>query len=492
MDRSTIVKFMDFEEDCGLFNHVVDGFCVWAYCRFSVYMRIEEILNHQTKRSVDERKAGFKELCSIAANCTINNPVIKAPKADRLFFSHARKVLDNGSYKCIYTDDLANLHPERSVTSEFLFHNTHLKPAFFKRTQYLDFVDILPVIRRKAFEARNEAHLKQIRSICETIEQSIRDVFEVELGAGYLSGMAAKRYVWYKQKKKLLTDYILKVDPRIIIETVGYETNKMIINEIAKEQGITTVELQHGVIGKGHIAYNYKTKYPYAFLPDYLFVFSDYWKQTASYPFQDDKVVVTGYPYLEAMMEKYPQNERNEGDNSRIVILVISQPEYSIKLLDDIKTMVDSLNSSGIQYQLLYKLHPAEYSMDNSAFSGLEALDNVEVVKDTSVNLYSLFARADIQIGVTSTAIFEGLAYSLPTVIMHYEKTDAYMGQLCSRGYAIMCDDGEAAAHLVDMQAKGEITLEKTDRSVFFMPNALRAIDEKLTELVQLNDDKIR
>ena len=473
---------MEFEEEQGLFGHVVDGFHLWAYCRFSVYMKIEEILNRQNKRTAGEKPPTVRDALGMLANCTIRSPALRAPKAERLFFCHARKVPDNGAYKCIYTDDIAALHPEISVSSEFLYNNGHLKPGYLKNVQYLDYVDILPVLGRKAAEAANRKQLARIASLCKDITRRINEAFGVALEERYLSSMASKRYIWYKQKKKLLTGYIRRVAPKVIVETVGYETNKLIINEIGKELGITTVELQHGVIGKGHIAYNYLKKNEGPFLPDYLFVFSDYWKQTASYPIPEDRVIVAGYPYLESMMEKYPPRR---GGSDRLELLVISQPEYSIKLLEDVKRMLAELKASGIGYHLSYKLHPAEFSMDNSAFAALEADGNVDVIKDTSVNLYSLFAKADLQVGVTSTAIYEGLAYSLPTLILHYEKTDAYMGQLCASGCARMCGDGTEAARLAELQQRGELRLQGAEKTVFFKPDALKTIDELLTGLAR-------
>lgn len=70
----------------------------------------------------------------------------------------------------------------------------------------------------------------------------------------------------------MLRRIIKSISPKVIVEVVGYETNKMIINEIAHEMGISTIELQHGVIGRGHIAYNYLINREYSICRSIFFI----------------------------------------------------------------------------------------------------------------------------------------------------------------------------------------------------------------------------
>ena len=55
-----------------------------------------------------------------------------------------------------------------------------------------------------------------------------------------------------------LIKYLLKkLDPKLIIEVVGYNRLVKHINIVANDLNIPTVELQHSYISKSHIAYNY-------------------------------------------------------------------------------------------------------------------------------------------------------------------------------------------------------------------------------------------
>lgn len=65
-----------------------------------------------------------------------------------------------------------------------------------------------------------------------------------------------------------------KKKPKIIMEQCYYSFHKMVLNEVAKKQKILVVELQHGVMGMGHPAYNILEKNIASF-SDYIFLFSE-------------------------------------------------------------------------------------------------------------------------------------------------------------------------------------------------------------------------
>ena len=62
----------------------------------------------------------------------------------------------------------------------------------------------------------------------------------------------------------------------------------------------------------------------------------------------------------------------------------------------------------------------------------------VRVINSSDVQLYELFAEADIQVGVTSTSLYEGLLYNLDTYILDIGNAKERMQYLCKYGYARM------------------------------------------------------
>ena len=65
---------------------------------------------------------------------------------------------------------------------------------------------------------------------------------------------------------------------------------------------------------------------------------------------------------------------------------------------------------------MIYKLHPSEYADWKTRYPWLRE-SSVEVIDDPRRSIYELFAGTDAQVGVYSTALFEGLAFGLPTFI---------------------------------------------------------------------------
>lgn len=480
----TIRKFLEYEENGDLFDFIVGGCRIWAYMRFNVYMKIEEMINDQNKRESKNDHFGFREICRIIRNCTISNPQLRAKQKDYLIVTHARRTLVDGSYECLYTDELAAKLADKACSAEFIYGNTHMMPAKTRGLLYLDYIDIFPVLQ-KFKKKQYDAEIKQIRQRFKEIRKEISECFGVELSEAFLVNTAVKRFLWYQLKKPYLKKLVKKIRPKAIIEVVSYETNKMLLNEVAYELGIPTVELQHGVIGRGHAAYNYLRKHDYSYFPQYVFLFSEFWKRTAGFAQSEDRLIPVGYPYLERMMSRYPMADADP--SGTLHILVLSQPEYSVKLLRDVEKLVGMLEESGMNYRLLYKLHPAEYRMDNSAFDNIRANQNVEVIATPDISLYELFPRCQIQIGVTSTAIFEGLAYELKTLILHYEKTDLYMGDLCRNHYATMCEsERELFENVVSYQRKEDAAGEHI-RELFFVRNALENMTAELKRIEEGN-----
>jgi hypothetical protein len=80
------------------------------------------------------------------------------------------------------------------------------------------------------------------------------------------------------------------------------------------------------------------------------------------------------------------------------------------------KFAVEVSEDERIDHEVVYKLHPGEYNRWQKAYPWL--IDaNIRIIDSSTPPLYELFARAEVQIGVGSTAIYEGLAFDLDTFI---------------------------------------------------------------------------
>ena len=479
-----IEQFKKFEEEKGLLTDRVADFYYWVYVRFNVYMKLEEIANRQVKLTVKKNHIQIQDLFFLIRNLTYNNPLLYNENRDILFFTHARRTFDNGKYVCLYTDKIAEQLKETAVSAEFLYGTKHLRPYYTENLLELDCVDVYPVIFLKLFgklyKKRYKRELTQFKNIAQRLDEDIFKEFGITAGVKFYYELLTRRFFWYKIKKKMLRRIIKSISPKVIVEVVGYETNKMIINEIAHEMGISTIELQHGVIGRGHIAYNYLINREYRHLPEYIFYYSDYWKHTCDYPVAKTKQIVTGYPYMEEQMRK---NKSCQWKSKNMKVLILSQPEFSVKLRSLIEDVLKQFQHIACNIEFIYKLHPAEYSLPIETWKELLKYNNVKLVHDGSKSLYSLFAESDIQVGVTSTAVFEGLAYHLTTFIYHLEKTDIYMKDLKETESAIFFDTAFELVKLI-LETHKRTEREMNLENKFFVKNSLNNIVHEIQKVV--------
>ena len=182
----------------------------------------------------------------------------------------------------------------------------------------------------------------------------------------------------------------------------------MVLNQVAHEKGIYVIELQHGTMAKNHIAYHYESDGNIKNLPDEILFFSDYWKNMVKLP-SNVELVSTGFPYFETQKEKYPSKL-----HTKQTILFISQGTIGVYLSQFAVELFSKIDKN--KYKIMYKLHPGEYFEWEKRYPWLKQSE-VNVIDDNSRSIYELFAVSDIQIGVYSTALYEGLGYYLDTYI---------------------------------------------------------------------------
>ena len=125
------------------------------------------------------------------------------------------------------------------------------------------------------------------------------------------------------------------------------------------------------------------------------------------FPILEDRVIPVGYPYLEESIDKYDHVETTPQ------ILFISQRTIGEQFS---KFAMEVAKYPAINYDIVYKLHPGEYDRWQEEYPWLKEAD-FEIIDSSELPLYELFAQSSAQVGVGSTAVFEGLAFGLETFV---------------------------------------------------------------------------
>lgn len=452
--------FNEIEKKYNLLDKNIYGYNFWTYSRFRIAWLFEQNRKHLGNAHAGKKTTFSNRLQNEVKRFKniLSRGKIPDKCCDLLVLNHSRRVLVDDLYECIYTDEIVENYPNTVVLEEN-YQGIHYQPTrtFQKKLIYTDYVELKSfwycVFQQRFFpkkfsnikdQIRNEIKepLEELNLICKT-NVSVESIV-TEMLYGYFMYQVERHYY-----KKILD----KLKPKAVLEVVSYSRRCMVVNELAKEMDIPTIELQHGTAGKEHGAYNYPEGSKVKQFPDYIFLFSKYWNNEGTrfpVPYENRKAV--GYPYLEKMAEKYSFH-RNTTRNKRNILFLSSGPigDKLSKIAVELTKKLD-MNT----YHIIYKLHPGEYAVWREIYPELMN-SSVEVIDNNCTNLYELYSLSDIQIsGYNSTTVFEGLYFELETYILDY-CVSKEIADLCERGIAAYFRTAEELAEKIQNTKKDDM-----------------------------------
>jgi len=198
------------------------------------------------------------------------------------------------------------------------------------------------------------------------------------------------------------------------------QTAGKIIIDAAKNSKITTFALQHGLIGKFNIAYNFsKFESTLNPIPDYTFIWGSHWKsvllEVGNYP--EKKLLVVGS--LKTDIVPFLQDKKQEGEKQ---VSYFSQPQFDREeRYNAIKYIIKSIVKFP-ELELLIKLHPSEKDDIFSKLINEYNCKNCRIAADQ--DLYSIFNSSTISITCFSTTGAESLVFNNILFIFDSKKND--------------------------------------------------------------------
>jgi hypothetical protein len=198
-----------------------------------------------------------------------------------------------------------------------------------------------------------------------------------------------------------------RVRPELVINVVHYNWSALALTARAHRRGLPVAELQHGTVSPEHIAYNVGCGKVSPTTPDYFLSFGEFWSDMVQgLGLTPARVPAIGFSWLENRMAGAPRAPSQ-------TLLVLSQRSIGVELSRLAVDVAQRLAPRG--WRVIYRLHPGEVADWRQRMPWLDGA-SLEV-STGQLDLYRQFGEVGAQLGVYSTALFEGVAFSLPTLI---------------------------------------------------------------------------
>lgn len=473
------------EEKYDLNHMIIQDTYFWQLIRIYIYYEIArkiEIFGSPQQQKVTLFNKIFSFIPFIK-NSLFSNPLKGKNHKDILIFDHPRKVKEDGEFKDIYTSFLIeelnkknnnekhnlkesdekyngkkhDLKKSNDKKHSFeVIESPYLNKHYTKKENYINYNDRI-LLGSYIYKKRNKINFTNFeKEKIANIQKEIKNSFNIEIN---LFDIIENHILNFKYEYKKYDDLFKKRTPKYVFVVVAYENQAMI--SAAKDNGIEVLELQHGVISNYHLGYNYPNEIrKIQYFPDKILSFGEYWKNAANYPIENKDIIPIGYPYLEKNIKYHLQNKKEKNQ-----IIFISQGvigKYLSKTAYEIAKYLENLEDS---YSIIYKLHPGEYSTWEENYKYLkkaQKLDNFQIIDNNEVSLYELFSKSEYQIGVFSTAIYEGLKFNCKTFVMDLPGVE-YLNDLIEKNFLKKIKDSDDF-----ISSLNDLKLNSYDSDFFF------------------------
>lgn len=465
-------KLISFEEKWNLFELEINDVKIWQYIRFKVFQELFIKLKlHDNIHYTDTHKSRYFK-------AVINNikfifqkrsaQFSKKENVDILVFNHSRKKYIDGEYSEIYTDLLLKEANFTYQVIEIPSFTHYPKISKLKSTRYLD--TILFLLNALFQKIKNFHIIRKDLEKLNLIQDDLEREFNVKIDLiMFIKKILLKRkaYSW------VLNRIIKKYSPQIVLEIVGYEDPKLILNELCKQKKITTIELQHGIFDPLHLAYDYPHNVDLDIFPDYLFTFGKFWDDACSFPIPKERIIPVGFPFFEQEFAKYQKFKVKEKNQ----ILFISQGSIG-KELGHLAYEFSKISDK----KILFKLHPSEIKFweRNNYFI---PNPKIEVIKNDQKPLYQLFLECSTIVGVSSTAVFEALMFG-GDIYIYTHPSYVKLESLIKKKYVQLISSAEELFQKIESK-KGKVGDLKIEGNQLFMDNGIENQKRELGRILE-------
>lgn len=396
------------EKDLHLDDSLINGVPWWDSLRYPLFqeilrdLRLRDDLATTTKAPLIYRKVknGMKLLSHILSLLTSRSPLMISDKSI-LVWGHARKKFDNGLYTDIYSDPFVELFPDNlrvaiiARAGKYSGLKQKSPGISFCAESLISVAVLLSAIASLLLRPRRD------QTVINILESRLLQDFQIKYN---LKNSILRSVANWHSLHFVMTAYFRLKRPShfFIVVSAGHEP----VIAAAKAANIPTIELQHGSPSRGKLNYDYSSGISKSSFPDYFLSFGEYWKNSVTLPIPKDRNLSFGFPYLANKISFYSMVEKEN------ILLVVSQPVFATSLA---RFAIKALGVGDIK--VVFKPHPSEFVSDAPDYFR-DLRDAGVFIAEESSDIYFLFSKARWQVGVFSTALYEGLCFNVALFLL--------------------------------------------------------------------------
>lgn len=393
-----------------LFSRTIDGFHYWHFIRFHFFdlMLLAKGWIEKPDRRESVSPIGLARLgLRFLHNSTFSAYHYRwdARSSDVLFLGSTQKLKKNrrtiDPYIDLFLDGFKHAYSIWEPPVLWRHVDRERTPNLF----YLDALYIESFLRRGIRTGKSRSLHREI-AFLKDFGETFNLVLNLEVVARLLNFV-----IFYDRYfSGVIRERLSRKRVRLVMLVVHYDSLKMLMTRIAREMGITVVELQHGTLGRYHIAYNFGHQDRLPTLPDEIFTFGRFWNETTRIRDNGVRLTPIGMPLFDDRIREAARLKTS----SKTKILIISQEVIAHRLCPVAVELAGQLDPD--QYEIWYKLHPREFDCWESKYPEAFHRSGIRIFKNQ--NIYGLLRASDVHVAVYSTVIIESLVFEKMLILL--------------------------------------------------------------------------
>ena len=448
-NKEKITLFLDLESTNELMNRQIADVPYWSMIRGALYYELTAEKGFLSKAHPDMART-FRDMLFNAPvvlwQALRHNGWFNIPQADVLFVLCPRKIQSERGPISIMLDFFCDELDRSFCIFEKPFRYRHIKYQIKRNILYSDYFEIKRILFNKLGIGKKIVLKAAAEGEFDFLDD-FNEKFNKDISLNWLIKKVSFCVATHKACFKSFCSLLRKMGTKCVVEDEAYAQESQIMTLAAHALNIPVLELQHGIINDLHFAYNYKTANLLS-QPDKTLTWGEFWTKDIVNP-RKNSFIPCGYPFFEAMVKNGLKHKNTKS------ILIVSQGPFSDCMIQIALELNSLLADHG--YKIIFKLHPSQCLTWREKYPELVKYENeIEVVDNPQKGIYDCFNEVSFQIGVSSTALIEGLAWGLETFILEHGMYK-YMEYLYRNNYAFLVKDAREIAEKILSGQKADI-----------------------------------